>query len=312
VPTGFFRYFVVFIFDITSYRAFSFFYTYGVLMARPQPGSIFAPQNHTVSLVYHVEDLGVNSMSVAKIAAMIAGLSEEKGKFDHEAKISYMIGFGVRFWSLVFHLNLPKAFESFRPSILKEVNPVEIGGDFFIFLSSENSEWNSRLLSEIEINLSDLTETADHFDGASVFFTSLSDDEKTLISSEDPEFLGGSFTLRLSFLWNEDDEPEINLAKKFRNFIEAEDFKKILVRLSVRSLLFQNKNQLLLMLLAKTPHQLENVLEEIHQIESDFFLFLEFGSYAFVPSVDVLTGLRMGGLRMGKLSPTAKFKLRPI
>ena len=75
-------------------------------MARPQPGSIFPPQNHTVSLVYHVEDLGVNAMSVSKIAAMVAGLAEEKDKFGHEAKINYMIGFGVRFWSLVFHLNL--------------------------------------------------------------------------------------------------------------------------------------------------------------------------------------------------------------
>jgi porphyrinogen peroxidase len=281
-------------------------------MARPQPGSIFPPQNHTVSLVYHVEDLGVNAMSVSKIAAMVAGLAEEKDKFGHEAKINYMIGFGVRFWSLVFHLNLPKAFESFRPTILKQVDPAEIGGDFFIFLSSQNSEWNSRLLSEIEENLSDLTETVDHFDGAFVFLTDLNDNEKTLISSEDPEFSGGSFTLRLSFLWNENDESEINLAKKFRNYIESEDFKKIMERFSIRSSLFESKNQLLLMLLAKTPEQLENVLQEIHQIESSFFLFLEFGSYAFVPSVDVLTGLRMGGLRMGKLSPTAKFKLRPI
>jgi len=281
-------------------------------MARPQPGSIFPPQNSTASLVYHVEDLGVNSMSVSKIAAMVAGLAQEKEKFGHEARINYMIGFGVRFWSLVFHLNLPKAFESFRPTILKQVDPAEIGGDFFIFISSQNSEWNSRLLSEIEINLSDLTETADHFDGTFAFLTDLNDNEKTLISSEDPEFLGGTFTLRLSFLWDENDEPEINLAKNFRNFIESEGCKKIMERFSVRPLLFQRKNQLLLMLLAKTPHQLENVLEEIHQIKSDFFLFLEFGSYAFVPSIDVLTGLRMGGLRMGKLSPTAKFKIRPI
>jgi porphyrinogen peroxidase len=281
-------------------------------MARPQPGSIFPPQNHTVSLVYHVENLGINSMSVAKIAAMIAGLAEEKEKFGHKAKINYLIGFGVRFWSLVFHLNLPKAFESFRPTILKQVDPAEIGGDFFISLSSQNSEWNLRLLSEIEINLSDLTETADHFDGISAFFTDLNDNKKTLISSEDPEFLGGTFTLRLSFLWDENDESEIHLAEKFRNFIGSENSKKIMEQLSVRSLFFQSKNQLLLMLLAKTPHQLENVLEEFHQIESRFFLFLEFGSYAFVPSVDVLTGLRMGGLRMGKLSPTAKFKLRPI
>ncbi len=281
-------------------------------MARPQPGSIFPPQSDTVSLVYHVEDLGVNAMSVSKIAAMVAGLAEEKEKFSRDAKINYMIGFGARFWSLVFHLNLPKAFESFRPTILKQVDPAEIGGDFFIFLSSQNSEWNSRLLSEIEVNLSDLTETVDHFDGVSVFLTDLNDNEKTLISSEDPEFSGGSFTLRLSFLWNENDESEINLAKKFRNFIESENFKKIVEPFSVRSLLFQSKSRLLLMLLAKAPEQLESVLQEIHQIESSFFLFLEFGSYAFVPSIDVLTGLRMGGLRMGKLSPTAKFKLRPI
>lgn len=281
-------------------------------MARPQPGSIFPPQNYTVSLVYHVEDLGVNSMSVSKIAAMIAGLAEEKEKFGNEARINYMIGFGVRFWSLVFHLNLPNAFESFRPSILKQVDPAEIGGDFFISLSSQNPEWNSRLLSEIEIDLNDLTETADHFEGTSSFLTDLKGNEKTLISSEDPEFSGGTFTLRLSFLWDENDESEINLAKSFRNFIESEDFQKIVERFSVRSSLFQSKNQLLLMFLAKTPHQLENLLEEVHQIESDFFFFLEFGSYAFVPSIDVLTGLRMGGLRMGKLSPTAKFKIRPI
>jgi hypothetical protein len=281
-------------------------------MARPQPGSIFPPQNNNVSLVYQVEDIGVNAMSVSKIAAMIAGLAEEKEKFGHEAKINYMIGFGFRFWSLVFHLNSPKAFEGFRPSVLKQIDPVEIGGDFFIFFSSQNSEWNSKLLSEVEINLSDLTETTDRFDGTSAFLTNLSDNKKTLIGPEDPEFSGGSFTLRLRFLWNEDDESEINLAKKFRSFIESENSKKLMERFSVRSFFFQNQNQLLLMLIAKTPHQLENILEEIYEIESDFFLFLEFGSYLFVPAVDVLTGLRMGGLRMGKLSPTAKFKIRPI
>lgn len=281
-------------------------------MARSQPGSIFPPQNYTVSLVYHVEDLGVNAMSVAKIAAMIAGLAEEKDKFSDEAKINYMIGFGVRFWSLVFHLNLPKAFDNFRPSILKQVDPNEIGGDFFIFLSSQSSEWNLRLLSEIEINLNELTETADHFDGSSIFLSGINDNEKILISSEDPEFSGGVFTLRLSFLWNEEDESETNLVKKFRRFIESEDMKKIMERFLIRPLLFESKNQLLLMFLAKAPQYLENALEEIQKIESDFFLFLEFGSYAFIPSIDVLTGLRMGGLRMGKLSPTAKFKIRPI
>ncbi len=281
-------------------------------MARPQPGLILSFQDHVVSLVYHVEDLGVNAMSVAKIAAMVAGLAKEQGKFGSEAKMDYMIGFGFRFWSLVFHLNLPKAFEGFRNSILKKVDPAEIDGDFFIFLSSQKPEWNTRLLSEIETNLSELTETADHFEGSSIFSTNLDGKDKTLIGSEDPEFSGGSFTLRLNFLWNENEEAEINLAKKFRNFIESQGFQSIMERFSARSLLFKSKNRILVMVLGKNPQQLENVLEEMRQIESDFFLFLEFGSYAFVPSIDVLTGLRMGGLRMGRLSPTAKFKIRPI
>ncbi|GEM_PF-3344713 len=281
-------------------------------MGRPQSGLIVPPQNNLISLVYHVEDLGVNAMSVSKIAAMIAGLAEEKEKCDFDSKNNYMIGFGARFWSLVFHLNLPKAFERFRPLNLKQVDPVEVGGDFFIFFNAQNSDWNERLLSEIEINLRELTETADQFNGWPVFSTDLKDNKKVLIGSEDPEFLGGCFTLRLKFSWDEKDESENLLAKDFRNFIESKHFKGIVEQFLARSLLFQNKNDFLLMILSKTPQQLEDVLEEISRIESKFFLFLEFGSYAFVPSIDVLTGLRMGGLRMGALSPTARFKIRPI
>ncbi len=281
-------------------------------MVRPQSGAIFHPQDRNVSLVYFIEDLGVNAMSVAKIAAMIAGLAEEQGKFGQEARIDYMIGFGFRFWSLVFHLNLPKAFENFRNSMLKKLDPAETGGDFFISFSSQNPEWNARLLSEIETNLSELTETADHFEGSLVFSTNLNDNRKTLISSEDPEFLGGSFTLRLNFLWNKNDKSEIFLAKKFKKFIESESFQHILKQFSARSFVFQSENRLLLTILSGTPQKLENLLEEFSQIESDFFSFLEFGSYAFVPSIDVLTGLRMGGLRMGTLSPTARFKIKPI
>ena len=282
-------------------------------MARPQPGAILSPERHILSIAYHVEDLGINAMSVAKIAAMIAGLAEEKDKFGDNAKMNYLIGFGARFWSLVFHMNLPIAFESFLPSVLKKTDPEEIGGDFFLSLSSESQEWNQRLLTEIEMNLKDLTEVCDRFEGSSVVISDLPLDNKTLIQNEDPEFTAGRFILRFSFSWNIEDETEVGLAKGFVELVKSKSYLEKIHSAGVRILVFQENGRLLVGLLSGDPENLENVLEETIGLAGvEFFLYAKLGSYAFVPSVDILTGLRMGGLRMGGLSPTARFKINPI
>jgi hypothetical protein len=282
-------------------------------MVRPQPGAILSPDRHIISIVYHVADLGLNAMSIAKIAAMIAGLAEEKNKFGQNAKMNYLIGFGARFWSLVFHANLPKAFNNFLPSVLKKTDPEEIGGDFFLALSSENSKWNQRLLTEIETNLNELTEVSDRFEGRSIVISDLPLNKKALIQNEDPEFSAGCFILRFSFSWKMEDVTETGLVNTFVELVKSKKYLEKIHDGGVRALVYQENNRLLVGFLSGDPENLESVLEEtIRLVGLEFFLYAKLGSYAFVPSVDILTGLRMGGLRMGDLSPTAKFKINPI
>jgi hypothetical protein len=230
---------------------------------------------------------------VVRIGAQIPGMvCELESEFFNDrpknnlkgSEVSALVGFGPLLWILI----TPDAparggFRSLEETDIDDTEVPESEGDMFLYFSSENKDFNRILADEIkelfgpsgnlieELVLKDGT----HFDIAG-------QKEKVLLDSS-----GNLDTVQSSFV----------LTQKFIS--EA----KFSYEIPQHKFLYKMGSELgaYTVTFSKDPQKLSDYADEVPHPAVSRGIF-------FIPSLDLLTSLRMGGIRMGSLAINAKWK----
>lgn len=258
-----------------------------------QEGVLSPPKKHALVQVYNFNDLPLIAMNLIRIGAQVPGMASEVGMHPMVKKsidsnqggaINAVVGFGPMLWILV----TPDAptrggFHSFDEIEINGIEVPETEGDMFLYFSSDYAELNRILASEIKEHFGRdahlieerAFEGGDHSD-------ILSEKEKVLIEkSINLDTMDSSFALAHNFKTN--DEYLCDLPHhSFSGSLDS--------GLGRYAITFSNQ-----------PKLLEEHSESVSQPPISRGVF-------FIPSLGLLTSLRMGGIRMGSLAINAKWK----
>lgn len=258
-----------------------------------QSGILTPPKQHSLIQIYNFDSLPLIAMNVVRIGAQIPGMvCELESEFFNDrpknnlkgSEVSALVGFGPLLWILI----TPDAparggFRSLEETDIDDTEVPESEGDMFLYFSSENKDFNRILADEIkelfgpsgnlieELVLKDGT----HFDIAG-------QKEKVLLDSS-----GNLDTVQSSFV----------LTQKFIS--EA----KFSYEIPQHKFLYKMGSELgaYTVTFSKDPQKLSDYADEVPHPAVSRGIF-------FIPSLDLLTSLRMGGIRMGSLAINAKWK----
>jgi deferrochelatase/peroxidase EfeB len=258
-----------------------------------QSGILTPPKQHSLIQIYNFDSLPLIAMNVVRIGAQIPGMvCELESEFFNDrpknnlkgSEVSALVGFGPLLWILI----TPDAparggFRSLEETDIDDTEVPESEGDMFLYFSSENKDFNRILADEIkelfgpsgnlieELVLKDGT----HFDIAG-------QKEKVLLDSS-----GNLDTVQSSFV----------LTQKFIS--EA----KFSYEIPQHKFLYKMGSELgaYTVTFSKDPQKLSDYADEVPHPAVSRWIF-------FIPSLDLLTSLRMGGIRMGSLAINAKWK----
>jgi len=257
-----------------------------------QEGVLAPPKKHSLIQIYNFNDLPLIAMNVARIGAQIPSMASELGGDSAEQSksiikretVTALIGFGPMMWILI----TPDApvRGGFRALCETEINGTEVpetDGDMFLYFSSENAGLNQILAERI----------AEQFGGEGNLIEEIilqggehsnieKEKEKVLINgTNNLDTVQSSFALTQKFKVNV--KPSYDLPQHRFSYKETSGTISYI-------LTFSNK-----------PAELEKNSENISCPPVSRGLF-------FLPSLDLLTSLRMGGIRMGSLAINAKWK----
>jgi hypothetical protein len=258
-----------------------------------QHGVLIPPKKHTLVQIYNFDSLPLIAMNVVRIGAQTPGMAcgleaeffnDRPKKKTKGSEVSAVVGFGPMVWILI----TPDApvRGGFRSLDETEIGGVEVPateGDMFFCFSSEKEEFNRILADKIKElfgpsgNLIEelVLEGGTHSDIAN-------EKEKVLLdSSGNLDTVQSSFVLTQKF--NSDGNCSCDLPQH-----------KFPYRVDSQSGLYTNT-------FSKNPEQLSDYADEVPYPPVSRGIF-------FIPSLDLLTSLRMGGIRMGSLAINAQWK----
>ena len=258
-----------------------------------QHGVLIPPKKHTLVQIYNFDSLPLIAMNVVRIGAQTPGMAcgleaeffnDRPKKKTKGSEVSAVVGFGPMVWILI----TPDApvRGGFRSLDETEIGGVEVPateGDMFFCFSSAKEEFNRILADKIKElfgpsgNLIEelVLEGGTHSDIAN-------EKEKVLVdSSGNLDTVQSSFVLTQKF--NSDGNCSCDLPQH-----------KFPYRVDSQSGLYTNT-------FSKNPEQLSDYADEVPHPPVSRGIF-------FIPSLDLLTSLRMGGIRMGSLAINAKWK----
>jgi len=258
-----------------------------------QHGVLTPPKKHTLVQIYNFDSLPLIAMNVARIGAQTPGMAcELESEFFNDrpknktkgSEVSAVVGFGPMVWILI----TPDApvRGGFRCLDETEIGGAEVPateGDMFFYFSSEKEEFNRILADKIKEqfgpsgNLIEelVLEGGTHSDIAS------EKDKVLLDSSGNLDTVQSSFVLTQKF--NSDANFSCDLPQhRFPYRVDSE--------LGAYTVTF-----------SKNPGKLSDYADDVPHPPVSRGLF-------FLPSLDLLTSLRMGGIRMGSLAINAKWK----
>ena len=243
-----------------------------------QAGVLNPPKRHTLIQVYNFDDLPLVTMNVARIGAQTPGMASEiAGKEKHYA----VIGFGPMTWIwLTPDKPVPGGFRAFDETEIEGQDVAETEGDILLYFSSDHAELNQKIASQVRDLFGKDGELVEEFSGEGFAQTNAS--EKTaknilIDSSTNLDTEQGSFVFTQRF----QGEKEILSTQYQTSFSCAGDR---------YTMTFSND-----------PAQLEEHGDSVSRPPVSRGLF-------FIPSLNLLTSLRMGGIRMGSLAINAKWK----
>ncbi|MBC8286254.1 MAG: hypothetical protein H8E42_02135 [Nitrospinae bacterium] len=239
-----------------------------------QPGVLSAPKKHSLIQVYNFEDLPLITMNVARIGAQTPGMASEiADKEKHWA----VVGFGPMTWIwLTPDKPVPGGFRAFDETEIEGEDVPETEGDILLYFSSDHADLNREIASQVGELFGKDGELVEEVEMES--FTRTNATENILIDrSTNLDTEKSSFVLTQRFPGEED-----ILSKQYQN--------SFLCNTDRYTMTFSNN-----------PAELEQHGDSVPRPPVSRGAF-------FIPSLDLLTSLRMGGIRMGSLAINAKWK----
>ena len=257
-----------------------------------QEGVLAPPKKHSLIQVYNFDDLPLIAMNVARIGAQTPSIASEVAgdctrqikNIKKEGALTALIGFGPTVWILITpDAPVRGGFRAFDETEINGAEVPETEGDMFLHFSSDNVELNRILAGKVQEQFGNkgnlleeiISEGGEHSDIEN-------EKEKVLINNANNlDTVQSSFVLTQKF--NANVKPSCNLPQRSFPY-------KVKPGLGRYTLTFSNQ-----------PAELEKYSESIAHPPVSRGLF-------FLPSLDLLTSLRMGGIRMGSLAINAKWK----
>ena len=246
-----------------------------------QPGILTPPGKYSLIQIYSFEELPLIAMNVARIGAQTPGMASEiAGKEEHCA----VVGFGPMNWILITpEKPVPGGFRAFDETNIGDEEAPETKGDLLFYFSSDHAELNREIATKILDLFGNDSEIIDEV-VVENFITgeieplaeNLLIDGSTNLDSEQSSFV---FTQRF----------------KGTERVNSDHYQKSFV--CDRG----TGQELFTMTFGNDPARLEDFSESVPRSALSRGLF-------FLPSLDLLTSLRMGGIRMGSLAINAKWK----
>jgi hypothetical protein len=239
-----------------------------------QSGVLSVPKKHSLVQVYNFEELPLVTMNVARIGAQTPGMASEiAGNEKHFA----VVGFGPLTWTwLTPDKPVPGGFRAFDETEIEGKNVPETEGDIMLYFSSDHADLNRIIadqVSELFGNDGELVEEVvlENFDRTN-------DKENILIDRST-----NLDTEKSSFIFTQKFQGEKEVPSKYYQ-------NSYLCNAYRYTMTFSNN-----------PGQLEEHGDSVPRPPVSRRVF-------FIPSLDLLTSLRMGGIRMGSLAINSKWK----
>jgi len=258
-----------------------------------QHGVLIPPKKHTLVQIYNFDSLPLIAMNVVRIGAQTPGMAcgleaeffnDRPKKKTKGSEVSAVVGFGPMVWILITpDAPVRGGFHSLDETEIGGVEVPATEGDMFFCFSSAKEEFNRILADKIKElfgpsgNLIEelVLEGGTHSDIAN-------EKEKVLVdSSGNLDTVQSSFVLTQKF--NSDGNCSCDLPQH-----------KFPYRVDSQSGVYTNT-------FSKNPEQLSDYADEVPHPPVSRGIF-------FIPSLDLLTSLRMGGIRMGSLAINAQWK----
>jgi porphyrinogen peroxidase len=260
---------------------------------QPQQGILTTPNKHGLIQVYDFEDLPLIVMNVVRIGAQIPGMACELESGDIKIgsknknkrnNVIAVVGFGPLVWTLITpDAPVRGGFRSLDEIEIEDVEVPRTEGDIFLYFTSDKADFNRILADKVKDQFGssgNLIEELVLNDG--VHSNIESEKEKVLIDkSQNLDTMESSFVVTQKFKMDNDffcDLPK----HSFPCQVDSNPGRYIIT--------FSND-----------PQKLEDHAESVSYPAVSRGIF-------FVPSLDLLTSLRMGGIRMGSLAINAKWK----
>ncbi len=276
-------------------------------MARPQTGLLTHLHPHRRALVYRVRDLPMTAMSVGQFSVWIPGLAQQMLREQPGKKLTAWVGFGYLFWLLAWHGKRPRRFQPHDPGAAP--GSLDEGeGDLWVFLSSDEPS----LIDRFKERLQDPLETLAHLASDRAGWNPDPETERKepppdiWIPESEPDFTRGCFVLQWNLTHPAESRPLFGEA--LRAWLARQGLEP---QTRIESLTHETGT--LVLLFHQDPEALDTALEEAVQDGERALPFLEPSVQAeeglrfFIPSLDVLTGLRQGGIRLNRFSPTQQW-----
>jgi porphyrinogen peroxidase len=252
-------------------------------MSQAQAGILDSPGKHRLLLILTIEDMPLTAMSIAKIGAMTPQLCSEVNSKRPEAQLKAMVGFGPQLWSLILLDSHSTAFRALKPTNEAPYT----GGDFLLYFSSNSIEFNRELAKNVVEYTQSMTESSEQIEGTvcTVQDTEIVDEKEIFLGNRNPELDQSSFAYIRCWQGEQEKLGRPGSPITLDHLLENPEASE---RCSIQ--------------FSSNPFVFQDCARDLKWGQPIT------GSTFMLPSLDLLTGLRMGGLRMGSLSPTAIWK----
>jgi hypothetical protein len=239
-----------------------------------QSGVVSAPKKYSLVQVYNFEELPLVTMNVARIGAQTPGMASE---IAGNEKHFVVVGFGPMTWTwLTPDKPVPGGFRAFDETEIEGEDVPETEGDILLYFSSDHADLNRIIADQVRELFGNDGELAEEL--VLENFNRTNDKENILI------------------------DRSTNLDTEKSSFVFTQKFQggaEIPCKYYQNSYTYNTDRYT--MTFSNNPEQLEEHGDSVPRPPVSRRIF-------FIPSLDLLTSLRMGGIRMGSLAINSKWK----
>lgn len=284
-------------------------------MSRAQTGVSPRLPKNTLIVSFRVRDIPMSAMSIGHVAANVPGLANEFRKSTPGSDLVYTIGFGWQLWNFIWQGAMPPGFShlEIEEDIEDEIDEDdEDSGPTLLFsFSASQPDILHELAEQSQTHLKNIADVDDMILGTTIAPPAPCPANEqmadgALISNKYPEYAESGYLLNLRLDSLNETRNEL-LIKDVLSLTKNEQ--GLIPYLYGREM--DNKLDHHLMAYCDHVKPFQNILDRIASTDSLKAPWDDIKTHPalyFLPSLEILAGLRMGTLRMGPLSPTARWK----